>query len=237
MNTDNLSIIGITIDLNVFGFLGEFDRSWAPNHIDNEGRYAYVNQASIAKWNLQRLADAMTGTEYIEDHEPDSRSWFLQPRGEWLSTDAAQRQLSRFDDRYNRCFVARHRIKLGLPLASSAAPPASLSYMQADALVDRWLDWLESARADYHLAHRALAEAQGVEDGSSLEADVDSLMSACSAIETEGLRSDLRRWLEDYFARLSHADRHDARAWRVAMRAANPVIFSCYGPYIVMALK
>jgi serine/tyrosine/threonine adenylyltransferase len=59
MNTDNMSILGLTIDYGPYGWLDGFDPNWTPNTSDSGGRYAYRNQPPIAQWNLLRLANAI----------------------------------------------------------------------------------------------------------------------------------------------------------------------------------
>jgi uncharacterized protein YdiU (UPF0061 family) len=60
MNTDNMSILGLTIDYGPYGWLEGYDPSWTPNTTDNEGRrYCYGNQPQIGLWNLTRLAEAL----------------------------------------------------------------------------------------------------------------------------------------------------------------------------------
>ena len=60
MNTDNLSILGLTIDYGPYGWLEGYDLEWTPNTTDAEGRrYCYGNQPHIAQWNLARLAEAL----------------------------------------------------------------------------------------------------------------------------------------------------------------------------------
>jgi uncharacterized protein YdiU (UPF0061 family) len=60
MNTDNLSILGVTIDYGPYGWLEGYDLDWTPNTTDAEGRrYCYGNQPHIAQWNLTRLAEAL----------------------------------------------------------------------------------------------------------------------------------------------------------------------------------
>ena len=60
MNTDNLSILGLTIDYGPYGWLEGYDLEWTPNTTDAEGRrYCYGNQAHVAQWNLTRLAEAL----------------------------------------------------------------------------------------------------------------------------------------------------------------------------------
>jgi len=59
LNTDNMSIIGLTLDYGPFGFLDRFDLNHICNHTDSQGRYSYANQPTIFYWNLVRLAQAM----------------------------------------------------------------------------------------------------------------------------------------------------------------------------------
>ncbi len=60
MNTDNMSILGLTIDYGPYGWLEGFDPVWTPNTTDAEGRrYRYGGQPQIAHWNLVRLANAL----------------------------------------------------------------------------------------------------------------------------------------------------------------------------------
>ena len=60
LNTDNMSILGLTIDYGPYGWLEGFEPQWTPNTTDAEGRrYCYGNQPQIAHWNLVRLANAL----------------------------------------------------------------------------------------------------------------------------------------------------------------------------------
>ena len=60
MNTDNMSILGLTIDYGPYGWVDNFDPGWTPNTTDAQGRrYCYGRQPDIARWNLERLADAL----------------------------------------------------------------------------------------------------------------------------------------------------------------------------------
>lgn len=60
MNTDNMSILGLTIDYGPYGWLENYDPGWTPNTTDSGGhRYAFGNQPSIALWNLVQLANAL----------------------------------------------------------------------------------------------------------------------------------------------------------------------------------
>ena len=60
MNTDNMSILGLTIDYGPYGWIDNYDLDWTPNTTDAEGRrYRYGQQPAIVQWNLMRLAQAL----------------------------------------------------------------------------------------------------------------------------------------------------------------------------------
>ncbi|PUA42756.1 YdiU family protein [Pseudomonas protegens] len=60
MNTDNMSILGITFDFGPFAFLDDFDAHFICNHSDDQGRYSFSNQVPVGQWNLSALAQALT---------------------------------------------------------------------------------------------------------------------------------------------------------------------------------
>ena len=67
MNTDNMSIIGDTIDYGPFGFLDTYDPDHICNHSDSNGRYSFKNQPSVGLWNLNALATSLTSLIENED--------------------------------------------------------------------------------------------------------------------------------------------------------------------------
>ena len=98
MNTDNLSILGLTIDYGPYGWLEDYDPLWTPNTTDAEGRrYCYGRQPTIAHWNLAQLANALH--PLIGDPEPleqgltDYSRWFEEG---WQATMAAKLGLVAF---------------------------------------------------------------------------------------------------------------------------------------------
>jgi uncharacterized protein YdiU (UPF0061 family) len=66
MNTDNFSILGLTIDYGPFGWMEAFDVGHICNHSDHQGRYAYGQQPSVGLWNLQRLLVALSALDLGE---------------------------------------------------------------------------------------------------------------------------------------------------------------------------
>jgi uncharacterized protein YdiU (UPF0061 family) len=61
MNTDNMSILGLTIDYGPYGWIDDFDPDWTPNTTDRaHRRYRFGQQPQVGYWNLQRLAQALS---------------------------------------------------------------------------------------------------------------------------------------------------------------------------------
>lgn len=60
MNTDNMSILGLTMDYGPYGFLDDYQPDYICNHSDDRGRYAFDNQPAVGLWNLQRLAQSLS---------------------------------------------------------------------------------------------------------------------------------------------------------------------------------
>ncbi|MDK9365317.1 protein adenylyltransferase SelO [Lelliottia wanjuensis] len=60
MNTDNMSILGLTIDYGPYGFLDDYQPDVICNHSDHQGRYSFENQPAVGLWNLQRLAQSLS---------------------------------------------------------------------------------------------------------------------------------------------------------------------------------
>ncbi|KAF3514637.1 hypothetical protein F2Q69_00000518 [Brassica cretica] len=70
LNTDNMSILGQTIDYGPFGFLDAFDPSYTPNTTDLPGRrYCFANQPDIALWNIAQFAEALAAAQLINEKE------------------------------------------------------------------------------------------------------------------------------------------------------------------------
>ncbi len=97
MNTDNMSIHGITIDYGPYGWLEDYNPNWTPNTTDNEHkRYCFGNQPEIALWNLYQLANALY--PLIEEAAP------------------LESILNSFQSQYDIDYITMMRNKLGLDL-------------------------------------------------------------------------------------------------------------------------
>jgi len=131
MNTDNMSILGLTIDYGPFGFLDAFDADHVCNHSDDSGRYRYAMQPRIAEWNCWCLAQALMPLIVARGHDAQDARALL---GQW-------------EARYQAAQLAAWRAKLGLAQAQG----------DDGALVDALFERLQADRVDFTRFFRALS--------------------------------------------------------------------------------
>ena len=99
MNTDNMSIVGETIDYGPCAFMDEYNPKTVFSSIDQFGRYSYENQPKIAQWNLARFAETIL---------------FLIDKDEKIAIKKAKKILSKFQDEYNHTWLKMMKEKIGL---------------------------------------------------------------------------------------------------------------------------
>ncbi len=127
MNTDNMSILGLTIDYGPYGWLEAYDPQWTPNTTDKEHRrYRYGNQPAIAQWNLFQLANALF--PIVNDAKP------------------LEEILNQFQARYLEDELNMMRAKLGLVEVKEEDAP----------LVKKLEDALHSSETDMTIFYRQL---------------------------------------------------------------------------------
>nr|WP_240655640.1 YdiU family protein [Paraburkholderia phosphatilytica] len=180
MNTDNMSILGLTIDYGPFGFIDGFDANHICNHSDSQGRYSYRRQPQVGYWNLFCLAQALLpllGAQYGE-----------AKRNERAIEDA-QRVLEGFKARFAPGLEARTRAKLGLELERDGD----------DQLVNALFEVMHKNRADFTLTFRHLAKLS--KHDASGDAPARDLFLDRAAFDA---------WANDYRRRLSEEPRDDA---------------------------
>ncbi len=134
MNTDNMSILGLTIDYGPFQFLDAYDPGHICNHTDRGGRYAFARQPDIAHWNLYALAQALM--PLIEDQA------------------LALQALDSFKPVFAGAWQQRMRAKLGLPAGTDDA-----NHDADQSLITDLLALLAQNRVDYTLFWRRLSHA------------------------------------------------------------------------------
>lgn len=132
MNTDNCTISGETIDYGPCAFLDQYDPEQVFSSIDHQGRYAYQNQPSIAKWNMARFAETLL--PFIDADEDKA-------------VELATYAIEQFDTFYRESWRELMGAKLGL-LDISA---------EDDGLIEQLLNLLAHYQLDYCQLFRALA--------------------------------------------------------------------------------
>jgi uncharacterized protein YdiU (UPF0061 family) len=193
MNTDNMSILGLTIDYGPYGWIEPFDPDWTPNITDASGkRYRFGNQPAVARWNLAQLASALA--PLVDDLEP----------------------LRQTIDRFAGELSALHRHgtlrKLGLCGRRDTAA-------DDDDLLGTLGALLVEIEIDMAIFFRALGRAPLGDPDAAIAALGDAFYApdAITAIEHRVLRG----WLERYAARAAVEQLSDAER-RSRMDAVNP---------------
>jgi uncharacterized protein YdiU (UPF0061 family) len=196
MNTDNMSILGITLDYGPYGFLDDYDPDFICNHTDVEGRYSFGHQPGIGLWNCARLGEALlvtdpavapSGHPPAEGPDPALAGWQEELESYW---DA-------FTPEYGRLM----RAKLGLQTESEADP----------ALLRDLFALMRDGQADYTRFFRELGS---FESGSGT-------WPAGHEPRLSGERSALDAWAARYAERLRAEASVDAER-EARMRRANP---------------
>ncbi len=93
LNTDNMSILGLTIDYGPFGFLERYNPNFIFNGSDTGGRYTYKNQPDICEWNLNKLAEALDNVMPLNKSKQIIRD--------------------RYQKEFRKCYLEKMRKKLG----------------------------------------------------------------------------------------------------------------------------
>jgi uncharacterized protein YdiU (UPF0061 family) len=198
MNTDNMSILGLTIDYGPYGWLEDYDPNWTPNTTDASGRrYSFGNQPQVAHWNLVQLANAIY--PLIEQVEP------------------LQQALDVYTQRLQQGWQTMMARKLGL---KTYAPDTD------DALTAELLAILPLVETDMTIFYRRLAmldvTVESLNDISD-ETLMTPLMEAYYVPEqlTREYRTRLGYWLRSYMRRVCQDNTsHEIRRRR--MNAVNP---------------
>lgn len=131
MNTDNMSVLGLTLDYGPYGFMDAFQADHICNRTDTQGRYAWNAQPSAANWNLHRLASSLMGLG--------------------VEADALKRVLERYESLFLQAYRTNMAAKFGLQSWRS----------EDDDLADSWWKLLHQNKADFTNSFRYLSDVPG----------------------------------------------------------------------------
>jgi uncharacterized protein YdiU (UPF0061 family) len=192
MNTDNLSVLGLTIDYGPYGWIDDLDFDWTPNTTDaGQRRYRFGNQPGIGLWNVARLGEALL--PLLEDDErivEDTLAHYQQ-----VYAEAATR---RFGDKLGLCFDGERG--------------------DGD-LLQRLFDWMTVQPTDLTLFFRALGPL--LLEPTLPAAFPESLRGTFYGPGPEAHLATGRQWLVDWWTRVHQEPRPVAEV-AAAMARTNP---------------
>lgn len=193
MNTDNMSILGLTIDYGPYGWLEDYDPDWTPNTTDASGRrYRYGNQPQVALWNLLQLANA------ILPLVGDSK--------------LLEKSLQSYSERFERSWQQMMAQKLGLDQHNETT--------DNDLVVDLF-DFFATVETDMTLFFRRLADVSTESTIEDIPQPlVDSFYTVDQVAGP--VHAKLIDWLNTYSARVRQTQVPD-HARRLRMNAVNPI--------------
>jgi uncharacterized protein YdiU (UPF0061 family) len=199
MNTDNMSVLGLTIDYGPYGWLDNFDPDWTPNTTDAGGRrYRYGHQPNIAHWNLVRFANAIY--PLIGAAEP----------------------LQEALESYGETFVAAHRQAIAQKLGLS-----SFRASEDESLVEDLNEVLTMVETDMTIFYRKLADVDvETEIDASTDAELAIAPFMDAYYRPESMTTDEKQriaaWLGRYKQRLKQDVDVSPAERRAKMNAVNP---------------
>ncbi|KAG7118108.1 Protein adenylyltransferase SelO like protein [Verticillium longisporum] len=212
LNTDNTSILGLSLDFGPFAFLDDFDPQYTPNHDDHALRYSYRNQPTIIWWNLVRLGEALG--ELLGAGPAVDDPTFIEHGVEEADADV----LAVFLAEYKRLMTAR----LGLRTFVDA---------DFDDLFSGLLDTMDDLDLDFHHVFRRLS-ATPVADLETAAQRVDVAArffhseGATGGAPEDAARRRVAAWLDKWRARVVEDWSGEPGDWDAAriraMKAVNP---------------
>ena len=143
LNTDNTSLLGLTLDYGPFGFLDGFDINHICNHSDHAGRYAYHRQGEILQWNLYCLASAMLSPLQNELAK-------AQQLNESEAIEKIKTTLASYNRQYTQQWQSIFRKKLGL----------SKELSEDIELLEKLMQTMHEHQIDFTQFFRGLSEGQ-----------------------------------------------------------------------------
>jgi serine/tyrosine/threonine adenylyltransferase len=166
LNTDNMSVLGLTIDYGPYGFIDGFDDGHICNHSDEHGRYAYNMQPQIGHWNLYALGQALV--PLTDD------------------VDATKAAIDTYLDEYSRAIDGVFRAKLGLTTAQDDDEP----------LINGLIELLNANHTDWTLFWRRLSTLRSDATAAEHDAAVRDLVIDRAAFDTWAVSYRARLALE-----------------------------------------
>ena len=173
MNTDNMSILGLTIDYGPYGWLEGYDRGWTPNTTDRQNkRYRYGHQPAVALWNLNQLANAL---------------YILEP-----VAAPFEQVLKNFQSSYHQKYQRMMGDKLGL----------DFNQKNETDFINQLEDQLELTEIDMTIFFRELSTITATDTGDSALEKIKLAFYKPEELDG-GIHSRWTQWMTNYIDRIS----------------------------------
>lgn len=235
LNTDNTSVLGLSIDYGPFAFMDTFDRSYTPNHDDGQLRYSYRNIPEAMWWNLIKFAEdlglLLGGGTYLDASDfLDKEGYLKEEYAESVQEQAlaavkvAERE---YREVYKKTLESGFQKRLGL---------VTLKPEDDEELFKPLLDILEEAGLDFNQTFRklgdiALFSGDGSEGSKSL--DEETLLGDLKEfypekrgsfilISFEDSQKKFVDWIKKYRQRLEEEGSNDDNERKIRMNQVNP---------------
>ena len=195
MNTDNMSILGLTIDYGPYGWIDDYDPNWTPNTTDaTHRRYRFGQQAEIACWNLVKLANAIY--PLVEDAEP------------------LQQAMHVYSETFEQGWQSMMAAKLGFMLFESETD---------EALSKDLLSLMAEVETDMTIFFRKLVLVTKESNRLSEELLFEPLIEAWYRFDalSDDYKVRFNTWLQKYITRLQK-DNQNQQTRKQQMNAVNP---------------
>ncbi|KAF9436924.1 hypothetical protein BGZ76_002548 [Entomortierella beljakovae] len=232
MNTDNMSVLGLTIDYGPYAFLDKYDPGWICNHSDSEGRYSFQQQPGICLWNLSKLAltlenligaqERVDDLEWLQEQENDAaKEVDLKNSAQDIVVDILNKS-------FREVFLKDYRIRMNAKLGLGG--PEQVRKEDLTTILVPTLSWMDDYEVDFHQFFRELADYK-VEKTENVEQNMEQVEALVKKLLTPVIWQargsiaveESKSWLEAYHARVVESDelRND-EARRSAMNRVNP---------------
>ena len=225
LNTDNTSLMGLSLDFGPFAFLDNFDPTYTPNHDDHMLRYCYKNQPSIIWWNLIRLGESL-GELIGAGSKVDDETFKTKGVSEDFAPVLIKRAetiIGRTGEEFRAVFHAEYcrlmRARLGLKQEKVE---------DFDSLFSELLDTMQALELDFNhffrrLSSVTLTEIETTDRRETLASRFFHAEGVTGGASDSDARSRVGKWLERWRERVLEDWGTDADAEREkAMKSVNP---------------
>ncbi|KAF9932588.1 hypothetical protein BGZ75_008521 [Mortierella antarctica] len=232
MNTDNMSILGLTIDYGPYAFLDKYDPTWVCNHSDSEGRYSFQQQPGICLWNLGRLALTLENLIGAQERV-DDLDWMQEQESDpekekHLKEAASDIVIEVLNNSFRDVFLKDYRERMNAKMGLGG--PEEVQDGDLTEIVVPALAWMDDYEVDFHEFFRALADYK-VQKANSAEQNVGQVKAMVQRLLSpviwqargEVAVKESMDWLGEYHSRVAQSESlKNDRERRARMNAINP---------------